>query len=163
MKKVIVIGCSGSGKTTFAEKLRDKTGLPLIYLDAIWHKADKTHITRDEFDERLTKIFCLDEWIIDGHYSRTLERRMSECDTVIFFDLPISVCLDGVRDRVGKQRNDMPWIDYEIDPNLKNEIEKFADENLPTVYALLDKYKDGKEIIIFKSRAQADEFLKNIN
>ena len=42
MKRIMVIGCPGSGKTTFAEKLHKNRGLPLYYLDAIWHKPDKT-------------------------------------------------------------------------------------------------------------------------
>ena len=56
MKKVIVIGSPGAGKTTFAEKLNEHTGLPLIHLDAIWHKSDRTHISREEFDKRLDEI-----------------------------------------------------------------------------------------------------------
>ena len=76
MKKAIVIGCPGSGKTTFAEKLNKQTGLPLYYLDAIWHKPDRTHISREEFDRRLAEIFDTDEWIIYGNYSRTLESRI---------------------------------------------------------------------------------------
>ena len=159
MKKIIVIGCSGSGKTTFAEKLRDKLGLPLFYLDAIWHKPDKTHIPREEFDARLTEILDGESWIIDGNYSRTIERRIAACDTVIFFDLPTETCLAGAIERVGKKRVDMPWIDTELDPWLKNEIEEFPTKNLPTIYALLEKYKDGKKIIIFKSREEADEFI----
>ena len=95
MKKVIVIGCPGSGKTTFAEKLQNFTGLPLYYLDAIWHKPDKTHIPREEFDERITEIFKTSEWIIDGNYGRTIEMRMKECDTVFLFDLPTEVCIQG--------------------------------------------------------------------
>ena len=56
MKKVLVLGCSGSGKSTFSIKLHEKTDLPLYHLDNIWWKADRTHISRDEFDERLSDL-----------------------------------------------------------------------------------------------------------
>ena len=137
MKKIIVIGCPGSGKTTFSEKLRDKIGLPLFYLDAVWHKPDRTHISREEFDARLAEILSLDFWILDGNYSRTIEVRLLACDTVFLFDLPAEVCLEGAVSRLGKKRYDMPWIDTELDPGLKKEIEEFQDENLPRIYDLL--------------------------
>ena len=161
MKKIIVIGCSGSGKTTFAEKLRDKIGIELFYLDAIWHRPDRTHISREEYDARLSEILALDSWIIDGNYSRTIETRMAACDTVFLFDLPVEVCLEGAIARLGKARYDMPWIDTELDPKLKRDIEEFPNKNLPAIYALLDKYSD-KNITVFKSREEADEFLANI-
>jgi hypothetical protein len=56
----------------------------------------------------------------------------------------------------------MPWIDIELDPKLKTEIQEFGSKNLPAIYALLDKYKDGKTVVIFNSREQADEFLRKI-
>ena len=162
MKKVIIIGCPGSGKTTFAQKLRDKIGIPLFYLDAVWHKSDRTHISREEFDACLTEILALGSWIIDGNYSRTVERRISACDTVILFDLPTEVCLDGAVSRLGKPRADMPWIDTELDPWLKGEIEEFGTKNLPTLYDLIDKYKDGRDIFIFKSREESERFLNEL-
>ena len=162
MKKVIVIGCPGSGKTTFAEKLNVRTGLPLFYLDAIWHKPDRTHISRDEYDMRLSEILKTDEWIIDGNYSRTIETRVKGCDTVFMFDLPTEVCLQGAISRLGKERYDVPWIDTKLDPSFKKEIEEFSDKVLPDIYNILDKYKDGREIIIFKSRSQADEYLNKL-
>lgn len=159
MKKAIVIGCPGSGKTTFAEKLHTATGLPLFYLDAIWHKSDKTHISREEYDERLAEILGMEAWIIDGNYSRTLEVRMQACDTIFLFDLPVEVCLQGVTERLGKARYDMPWIDTELDPKFKQEIEEFPEKNLPRIYKLLEQNKQNKQIVIFKSREQAEEYL----
>ena len=159
MQRIIVIGCPGSGKTTFAEKLKGQIGLPLFYLDAVWHKPDRTHISREDFDLRLAEILSLDSWIIDGNYSRTVERRIAACDTVFLFDLPTEVCLEGAISRLGKGRYDMPWIDTELDPKLKTEIEEFRSKNLPAIYALLDQYKGGRSVVIFKSRTEADAFL----
>ena len=159
MKRIMIIGCPGSGKSTFARALAAKTGLPLYYLDAIWHKPDKTHIPREEFDARMAEILPTDQWIIDGNYSRTLEIRMRACDTVFFFDLPTQVCLEGAAARVGKVREEMPWIETELDPEFKKEIEDFPSKNLPTTYALFEKYSD-KRIVIFRSREEADKFLE---
>ena len=163
MNKVIVIGCPGSGKTIFAEKLNKCTCLPLYYLDAIWHKPDKTHISREEFDERITEIFKKDKWIIDGNYKRTIEMRLKECDTVFLFDLPTEVCLQGVTERIGKGRYDLPWLERELDPEFKTFIEQFPYDTLPYIYELLDKYKDNKNIIIFKSRNDADEYIRDLD
>ncbi len=160
MKKVIVIGCPGSGKTTFAEKLNKLTGLPLYYLDAIWHKPDKTHISREEFDERIEEIFATDEWIIDGNYNRTIEMRLQQCDTVFLFDLPAEVCLQGATERIGKGRYDMPWTETVLALEFVGAIKNFSKDVLPGIYNLLDKYKQGKEIVIFKTRDQADEYIR---
>ena len=162
MKKIIIIGCPGSGKTTFAKKLNKTTGIPLYHLDAIWHKPDKTHIPREEFDERIHEIFCEDKWIIDGNYKRTIEMRLKECDTVFLFDLPTEVCIQGVTERIGKDRYDMPWIETELDPEFKKFIEDFPNDTLPYIYELLHKYRKEKQVIIFKSRQEADEYIKGI-
>ena len=159
MKKAIIIGCPGSGKTTFAEKLSKSTGIPLYYLDAIWHKPDKTHIPREEFDERISEIFREPEWIIDGNYKRTIEIRLKECDTVFLFDLPTKVCLQGVTERIGKERYDLPWLETELDPEFKKFIEEFPKDTLPYIYELIDKYKDEEQVVVFRSREEADEYI----
>ena len=102
MLKIMIIGSPGAGKSTFSRKLRDITGLPLYYLDTLWHKPDQTNISKEEFDARLNEIIKKDKWIIDGNYQRTLEMRLRECDTVFLLDYPLEVCLAGAEARVGK-------------------------------------------------------------
>lgn len=160
MLKAIVIGSPGAGKSTFARKLRDATGLPLYYLDMLWHKPDKTNITVEEFDARLNEIMGEDKWIIDGNYQRTLERRIKACDTVFLLDFPLEVCLFGARSRVGKRREDLPWLETEFDAEFEQWIVDFSKDSLPYIYELIDRYREKKESIIFKSREEADRYLQ---
>lgn len=162
MSKIIVIGCPGAGKSTFSRKLSEVTGIKLYYLDMLWHKPDKTHISREEFDIELEKIMANESWIIDGNYTRTLESRLKECDTAFLLDYPLEICLEGATSRIGKERVDMPWTEDEFDEEFKQYIIDFSKDNLPVIYELLDKYRDTKKIIIFKLRKEADDYLENI-
>lgn len=162
MKRAVVIGCSGSGKSVFSRKLRDVTGLTLYYLDMIWHKPDGTNILRDEFDEKLRSIISRDSWIIDGNYQRTLETRIKACDTVFLFDLPTETCIEGALSRIGKRREDMPWFENELDPGFRQWIESFRTNQLPEIYRLLEKYKNGRQIVVFRTREQADKFIEKL-
>ena len=148
MKKVLILGCPGAGKSTFARKLRDKTGLPLYYLDMIWHKPDRTTITKQEFDAKLSEIIKQEEWIIDGNYGRTLEMRFKECDTVFFLDLPTNVCLAGVEGRIGSEREDMPWQEEELSAEFRNFIINFSRDEIPEINEMLRKYKNKNIIVI---------------
>lgn len=65
LRKVIIIGCPGAGKSTFARILSDKTHLPLYYLNMLWHKPDRTTVERNIFDNKLKEIVLGDKWIID--------------------------------------------------------------------------------------------------
>ena len=158
MKKIIVIGCPGSGKSTVSRALRNKTGIPLYHLDMMYWNADKTTVEKSVFLERLSAALEKDEWIIDGNYASTMELRMAACDTVIFLDYPLEVCLDGIKERRGKPRSDMPWIETEEDAEFIEFIKSYNEQQKPKVLELLEKYND-KNIVIFSSREQADAFL----
>ena len=162
MKKVIVIGCPGSGKSTVSRELHNKTGIPLYHLDMMYWNADKTTVEKSVFLERLSDVLEKDEWIIDGNYSSTMKLRMVACDTVIFLDYPLDVCLDGIRERRGKPRSDMPWIETEEDSEFIEFIKNYNEQQKPKVLELLKKYSD-KNIIILESREQADAFLNGEN
>ena len=162
MKKVIVIGCPGSGKSTISRELHNKTGIPLYHLDMMYWNADKTTVEKSVFLERLSVVLEKDEWIIDGNYGSTMELRMAASDTVIFLDCPLDVCLDGIRERRGKPRSDMPWIETEEDWEFIEFIKNYNEQQKPKVLELLEKYRD-KNIIIFKSREEADAFLNGEN
>lgn len=162
MQKVLVIGSPGAGKSTFSRKLRDATGLPLYYLDMIWHRPDKTNISREELTARQEEIIKTPKWIIDGNYLSTMELRLKNCDTVFFLDYPLEVCLAGAKARIGTKREDIPWIETEFDQEFKQWILDFPKDQLPIIYQLLEKYKKNRTVHIFKSREEAEHYLVSI-
>lgn len=162
MKKIIVIGCPGSGKSTFSKALHKITGIPLFHLDMMFWNTNKTTVEKSVFLERLSKALEKSEWIIDGNYSSTMELRIQECDTVIFLDYPLNVCLNGVKERRGKARSDMPWVESdEEDAEFIEFIKNYNSKNRPQVMELLNKYS-YKNIFVFTNRTEAKEFLSQV-
>ncbi len=161
MEKVMVIGCPGSGKSTFSKTLHQITGLPLFHLDLLFWTADGKTVERSVFLRRLSQVQRQEKWILDGDYISTMEQRMKACDTVFFLDYPVKVCLDGINERVGKIRSDLPWTETQEDPGFRETVERYQAEKRPKVTSLLKQYSH-KNIFIFSSRLQADLFLKSL-
>ena len=159
--RILILGCPGSGKSTFARALAAKTGLPLVHLDNVWWRADGTHITRDEFDLALSELLRGEQWIMDGNYRRTMEVRLRAADTAIFLDYPESVCMDGIRVRVGQKRPDIPWTESTLDPELVALVQNYARDDRPALLSLLQKYPE-KQALIFPSREEADRWLSDL-
>ena len=167
MKRVMIIGCGGAGKSTLARKLGEKTGLSVVHLDQIWWEPGNwQHIEKSEFDERLAEELRKPRWILDGNFNRTIEARLAVCDTVIYLDYPRIVCLKNWLGRViqnwGHARADMAEGCAEwFDPEMAKWIWKFNKQNRSRYYALLEK-TENKNIVILKSRRQAEKFLESI-
>lgn len=161
MNKIIVIGCPGSGKSTFSKKLHQITDIPLYHLDMMYWNSDKTIVNKDIFLERLLSTIKTDKWIIDGNYSSTMELRIQHCDTIIFLDYPVDICLNGISKRKGKERTDIPWIENDEDFEFIEFVKKFNVENRPSIIELFKKYSN-KCIYIFKSRDEANAFLSKL-
>ena len=134
-----------------------------IHLDKLFWKPGWVSVSQEEFDRLHRDAVAGAQWIIDGNYNRTLEMRIKECDTVFFLDYSTELCLSGIEERKGKARSDMPWVEEKLDENFKQCILDFANEKLPKIYELLDKYEENLNTIIFKSREEADNYIRTIN
>lgn len=160
LHRILIIGSPGAGKSTFARKLRDRTGLPLHYLDMLFHRPDRTTASRESFDSALAEILRTKQWIIDGNYQRTLPLRFEACTDVFFFDLPVEDCLQGAAARIGQKREDMPWVEESFDPEFRQYILDFSRDQRPMVCQLVEQYAATKRIVVFHSREEADAWLE---
>lgn len=169
MKRILIIGNAGSGKTTFAIRLAEKTGLPLVHLDKLYWNGNWEHITRAAFDDILQKELEKQAWIIDGNFNRTLPHRLKYCDTVFYFDVPTITCLWGITKRIvksyGKTRNDMggncPEYFDKQKLSLYRNVIAFKKQHRREYSNILMQTK-GIQVITFKNRRQARLYLERM-
>ena len=163
MKKIIVIGCPGSGKSYFTKVLSEKLNIKKYHLDLYYWKENWTPTPKDKFLEIINNILKNDEYIIDGNYNSTLEIRFQHADTIFFLDLPTEVCLQSEKQRRGKKRDDLPYYLSEKgeDKEFIDFICNFAVTNRLRILSLIEKY-NYKNIIVFKTREDVNNYLNDI-
>lgn len=157
--KIIVIGCCGSGKTTFSKRLSAITGLPLYHLDNLYWRPDKSHLDYRSFLKAQKKIMKSDRWILDGNYGRTMKYRIRKSELIFFFDLPADVCLEGVQKRE-KSRDDIA-CELSPDDEFLNYIRSFEEITKPNIIKRLQKHPK-KKVVCFHSHKEADDFLNDL-
>ncbi|MCP4646279.1 MAG: hypothetical protein GY852_00900, partial [bacterium] len=111
MKRVLVIGSGGAGKTTFAKLFSHRLGLPLIHLDAHYWNPGWTETPTGEWNLMVQELCSGTEWVIDGNFVSSLDVRLKRADTVIFLDFGRVLCTYSALKRLilnwGSVRDDM--------------------------------------------------------
>lgn len=166
MERILIIGCPGSGKSRLALELGQKLGQPVIHLDQLWWQENWQNVTMEQFDKRLAMALNMEQWIIDGNYSRTMEARLSKCDTVIYLDFSRWECLLGMCQRIlgirGKTRPDMPaGCQERFSWEFVKWIWNFNKNNRVQNYTYLAKAKHAKAVVL-KNRKEVQRFLDTI-
>jgi adenylate kinase family enzyme len=99
MRRGLVIGSPGAGKSTLANELARHTGLPVFHLDRMFWLPGWVERDRDDGRAELAGILAGERWIIDGNYGSTMPMRVARADTVIWLDYPTHLCLGRVLKR----------------------------------------------------------------
>lgn len=86
MRRVLVVGSCGSGKTTFARALSKRLSLPFVELDALFHGPAWTK--RPSFERDVDEATRADGWVVDGNYRPIRDLLWSRADTIVWLDLP---------------------------------------------------------------------------
>lgn len=81
-----VVGCCGSGKTTFGRTLSSRLGVPFVEFDAIFHQPGWTPLPDAEFRARVEAIAAGDAWVIDGNYAVARPVVLARATTVVWLD-----------------------------------------------------------------------------
>lgn len=165
MKRVLVIGSGGAGKSTFATRLGEILRIPVIHLDALYWQPGWVEPPREDWLRILEEAVRPDAWIMDGNYTGTLDQRLAACDTAIFLDFPPGICLWRVTRRAWRYRHrtreDMaPGCNEKLDLEFLFWVWSYRRRSRPKVEALLQKYQDAITVIRLHSPADVDRYLE---
>ena len=167
MRKVLVIGPGGSGKSTLAARIGERTGLPVIHLDALYWRAGWVPTPKDEWTRTVSELVTRDAWVMDGNYGGTLDLRLSACDTVIFLDVPRLVCIWRVlKRRALFHRRTRPDMGDRCPERLTWEfltwLWTYPRRHRPGVLQRLTAVAREKRVVVLTSPAEVERFLAGL-
>ena len=168
MKRVLVIGPGGAGKSTFARQLGNALNLDVNHLDTTYWRSGWTKPSEDEWLQTVNRLVSGDSWILDGNFGGTLELRLKHCDTVVFLDMSRLLCLWRIVKRRlfyrNRSRPDMAEGCHEkLDLDFILWVWNYSRRSRPRVVKLLREQCDGKEIVWLRSRREVRNFLASLN
>ena len=166
MKRVLVIGPGGSGKSTFAKRLGQILGIDVKHLDSFYWRAGWTKPSEQDWIQKVNELTSGESWILDGNFGGTLALRVERCDTIIFLDMPRLLCLWRVTKRRLTYRNrsrpDMAeGCNEKLDLEFIDWVWNYSSRSRPRVLKLLEEKKATKKIVWLRSNAEAERFLKS--
>ena len=167
MRKVLVIGSGGAGKSTFARQLGEILHLEVIHLDSLYWSAGWVEMPKPEWQKTVEELSRRDAWIMDGNYSGTLEMRLEACDTVIFLDISRLICLWRVLKRAmlyrGVSRPDVAeGCPEKLNMTFIQWVWGYPSRSRPKIVRALEKNTGKKRIIWLRSREEVGKFLLDI-
>ena len=168
MKRIMIIGGCGAGKSTLSRKLAELTGLPLIHMDQLFWKPNWEETGKVEFAKIVKETAKKEKWIIDGNYSSTIDLRLERADTVIALFRPTWVYLFRVFKRIiqnyGKTREDMtPGCPERFDLEFIHFILFFNLTRKPSLLKKLKRLDDSKKVYILKSDKEVEAYLLSLS
>ena len=165
MRRVAVIGCGGSGKTTLARELTGRLGLPVVHADFVVYRNGDAPRSEAEWRADLAALADGDAWVIDAMKVSTLEQRVERADTVVFLDLPRRSCYAGVlrrrlryRGLVDRERGIADRITLEF----LRWIWRFRREARPRILAILGRHAASTRVVVLRSRREIGRFLASL-
>jgi adenylate kinase family enzyme len=167
LRRVLVIGSGGSGKTTFARRLAERTGLPLIHLDALYWRPGWDPTPAEEWRAKVAELLRAERWIMDGNYGGTLDVRLEACDTVIFLDVPRWLCLWRVVKRQLQHRRGVrpemaPGCPERLTWEFVEWIWTYPARRRASILARLKTLGSGKQPYVLRSAREIESFLDRV-
>ncbi len=159
MRRVLVVGCSGAGKSRFSRRLAGATGLPWVELDHAYWRPGWTMPPRDEWLAKVAELCAEPAWILDGNYTSSLPIRLPHADTVILLDYPRLVCIRRVIGRIardyGRVRSGLPeGCPEQLDIEFLRYIWNFNAKTKPRILAAVEQF--GSHVIMHTLRSDRD-------
>jgi len=103
--KIVILGYSGAGKSTFAKHLNKHYQIPVLYLDTIHFAPNWVERPDDVMEADMKAFMDQEHWILEGNYRRLCKNRYEDADQIFIFKMNRFYCLYQVIKRRIKYRH----------------------------------------------------------